>query len=137
MVASNNINVWNVSDPKHCKQLGSFQGHASQTRKLRISEDNQYMISSGQQRYVYVWKCKSFWKKKQDPKANKLRSAEYSLPLDDDVISIDIRSITQPLNSDEMNYLTQLQAQKKKKKEIGSNKTVYYICAASKSTLYI
>merc|ERR1712228_701079 len=143
LIASNNINVWNVSNSNHCKQIGSFQGHASQTRKLRISDDNNYLISSGQQRFVYVWKCKSFYKKKADLKANKLRSAEYSLPCDDDVICIDILTKNETLSDEEIGYLKTLQTtkkqknKKKKSKEIGTTKSVYYILAASKSTVYI
>ena len=30
LIASNHINVWNVTNVDHCKQIGSFQGHASQ-----------------------------------------------------------------------------------------------------------
>merc|ERR1712154_70697 len=141
MIAANHIHVWNVTSQHNAKQIGSFQGHASQTRKMRISEDNAYLISSGQQRFVYVWKCKSLYKKKCDVLENKLRSAEYSLPCDDDVICIDIRAITKRLNDSEMDYMKQLQAEKntkskkKKKKEIRDTKTVYYIVACSKSTL--
>merc|ERR1712130_619595 len=63
MIAANHIHVWNVTSQHNDKQIGSFQGHASQTRKMRISEDNAYLISSEQQRFVYVWKCKSLYKK--------------------------------------------------------------------------
>merc|ERR1712151_1209925 len=96
------------------------------------------------QRFVYGWKCKSLYKKKSDASENKLRSAEYSLPCDDDVICIDIRCVTKRLNDSEKNYMKQLQAEKnnkskkkKKEKEIGETKTVYYIVACSKSTLFV
>ena len=70
--------------------------------------------------------------------ANKLRSAEYSLPLDDDVICMDIHTVSQPLSESDKEYLKTLQSKKKKKqKEIGETKCVYYICAASKSTIYV
>merc|ERR1712154_93202 len=102
MVASNNINIWNISNKDNYKVLGSLQGQASLTRFMKLSEDNEYLISGGQGRYIYIFKCKSFYKKKQLDGGNKLKSAEYSLPLDDDVICIDIKTITKPLSEDEI-----------------------------------
>jgi len=151
MVAGDHIDVWNTSVKEQPRNIGSFQGQASKIRHLLLTQDNQYLISAAHGRHVYVWRCKPFYKKKPSTVAsdgdntnNKLRAAEHTLSMDEDIVSIAVKSVTKALSEDEIAYLKQLQATHKSKKSKKadeaftlSTKDVHYICAATKSSVYI
>jgi len=141
LVASNTITAYNVSDYESAKAVGTFQGHASRTRLLRMTDDNQYLVSAGQGRHVYVWRCTSFFGKR--PKAGPLKSATFSLALDSDVVSLDVRTVRKALSAKESELLAQIESKntkgkkKSKKKSKETHKNVYLVCAASKSTAFV
>ena len=110
---------------------------------MKLTEDNCYLISAGQDRFIYVWKCQHFYK--ANNKHSKSSAPDFSLAMDDTVISMDVQSVKIKLTEKEMEYLKQIQtessdkknARKKKLRKIKSTKTVYHICGASKSAVYV
>ena len=125
---------------------------------MKLTADNLYLVSAAEDRFIYVWKCKSFYdQKKKQQQQSTSNAPAFSLPMDDTVIAMDVQSVTMELTPEEMAYLKQIQSanskkgrgkkgkkekngkngKKQKELKIKSTKTVYYIAGCSKSAVYI
>jgi len=58
IIGCNNIVVHDIVKKKI---IASYIGHASIIRHFKLSKDNRYLLSNGQDRFIYVWKLKMFF----------------------------------------------------------------------------
>jgi len=109
-----------VHDIVKKKIVGSYIGHASIINYFKLSNDNNYLLSSAQDRFIYVWKLKNILfrdkNKKISEKKLSLQNAICGLSLNDDIVAIDMYEM---------------------KNTAEKNRIVYYIGGASKTHVYI